>query len=161
MQFNLKATLTKEDTVIEIDLKPALTEEQLDARLLRDFEAYRGRQFKNCLDKLLPTKMIPIIIERSGIDPAKKVNSITREERQSLIAALKHFTLHMNGLRSFKEAIVTKGGVAVKEINPSTMESKKIKGLYFAGEVLDLDAVTGGYNLQIAWSTGHLAGEHC
>lgn len=157
--FPLKES--KEDTVIEIDLKPALTEEQLDARLLRDFEAYRGRQFKNCLDKLLPTKMIPIIIERSGIDPAKKVNSITREERQSLIAALKHFTLHMNGLRSFKEAIVTKGGVAVKEINPSTMESKKIKGLYFAGEVLDLDAVTGGYNLQIAWSTGHLAGEHC
>ena len=152
---------SKEETIVEIDLKPALSKEQLDARLLRDFEAYRGRQFKNCLDKLLPAKMIPIIIERSQIDPQKKVNVITKEERRNLIHELKHFTLHMNGFRSFKEAIVTKGGVAVKEINPSTMESKKIKGLYFAGEVLDLDALTGGYNLQIAWSTGYAAGSHC
>lgn len=151
----------KDNIVIQIDLKPALSYEQLDARLLRDFEAYRGRQFKNCLDKLLPTKMIPIVIERSGIDPAKKVNSITKEERHNLILVLKQFTLHMNGLRSFKEAIVTKGGVSVKEMNPSTMESKKVQGLYFVGEVLDLDALTGGYNLQIAWSTGYLAGENC
>lgn len=151
----------KDNIVIQIDLKPALSYEQLDARLLRDFEAYRGRQFKNCLDKLLPTKMIPIVIERSGIDPAKKVNSITKEERHNLILVLKQFTLHMNGLRSFKEAIVTKGGVSVKEVNPSTMESKKVQGLYFVGEVLDLDALTGGYNLQIAWSTGYLAGENC
>ena len=152
---------SNEETVIEIDLKPALSEEQLDARLLRDFEAYRGRQFKNCLDKLLPAKMIPVIIERSKIDPQKKVNVITKEERKNLIYELKHFTLHMNGFRDYKEAIVTKGGVSVKEVNPSTMESKKIKGLYFAGEVLDLDAVTGGYNLQIAWSTGYAAGSHC
>ena len=152
---------SEEETIVEIDLKPALSEEQLDARLLRDFEAYRGRQFKNCLDKLLPAKMIPIIIERSQINPQKKVNVITKEERRNLIHELKHFTLHMNSFRSFKEAIVTKGGVAVKEINPSTMESKKIKGLYFAGEVLDLDALTGGYNLQIAWSTGYTAGSHC
>ena len=152
---------SNEETVIEIDLKPALSEEQLDARLLRDFEAYRGRQFKNCLDKLLPAKMIPVIIERSKIDPQKKVNVITKEERKNLIYELKHFILHMNGFRDYKEAIVTKGGVSVKEVNPSTMESKKIKGLYFAGEVLDLDAVTGGYNLQIAWSTGYAAGSHC
>lgn len=158
---HLPAKPTKEETIIEIDLKPALTVEQLDARLLRDFEAYRGRQFKNCLDKLLPAKMIPVMIERSGIDPMKKVNVITKEERMRLVQCFKQFRLHMNGLRSFREAIVTKGGVAVKEIQPSTMESKKVQGLYFVGEVLDLDAVTGGYNLQIAWSTGHAAGEHC
>lgn len=158
---HLPAKQSQEETIIEIDLKPALTAEQLDARLLRDFEAYRGRQFKNCLDKLLPAKMIPVMIERSGIDPMKKVNVITKEERAHLVECFKHFRLHMNGLRSFKEAIVTKGGVAVKEIQPSTMESKKVQGLYFVGEVLDLDAVTGGYNLQIAWSTGYAAGEHC
>lgn len=151
----------KEEAIVEIDLKPALSEEQLDARILRDFEAYRGRQFKNCLDKLLPTKLIPVIIERSGIDPSKKVNEVSKEERQSLVMLLKHFTLHPIGFRDYKEAIITKGGVAVKEINPATMESKKIKGLYFAGEVLDLDAMTGGYNLQIAWSTGYAAGSHC
>lgn len=152
---------SNEEVIIEIDLKPALSKEQLDARLLRDFEAYRGRQFKNSLDKLLPAKMIPVILERSGIDPMKKVNVITKEERMALIQCLKQFQLHMNGFRSFREAIVTKGGVAVKEIQPATMESKKVQGLYFVGEVLDLDAVTGGYNLQIAWSTGYAAGENC
>lgn len=157
--FSLKDE--KKDAVVEIDLKPALTREQLDDRILRDFEWFKGRQFKNSLDKLLPAKMIPVIIERSGIDPLKKVNVITKEERSQLVTALKQFTLHVHSFREFKEAIITKGGVMVKEINPSTMESKKVKGLYFIGELLDLDALTGGYNLQIAWSTANTAGENC
>ena len=151
--------LKKGNLTLTIDLKPALSEEQLDARILRDFEEAKNKQFKNSLNRLLPSKMIPVIIERSGIAPEKPVNEITREERRRLTASVKGFTLTLNGLRGFGEAIITQGGVQVKEINPSTMESKKVKGLYFAGEVLDLDAVTGGFNLQIAWSTGHLAGE--
>lgn len=144
--------------LLMIDLKPALTREQLDKRLLRDFEENKNRQFKNALDSLLPTKMIPVIIRLSGISPEKRVNEITREERSALIECLKNLTLTVTGTRGFQEAIITQGGIHVKEISPSTMESKLISGLYAVGEVLDLDAVTGGFNLQIAWSTGYLAG---
>ncbi len=141
-----------------IDLKPALTREQLDKRILRDFEENKNRQFKNALDGLLPAKMIPIIIRLSGISPEKKVNEVTKKERNNLIDCFKNLTLTVTGTRGFQEAIITQGGICVKEVNPSTMESKLVKGLYFAGEVLDLDGVTGGFNLQIAWSTGYLAG---
>ncbi len=141
-----------------IDLKPALTAQQLDKRILRDFEENKNKQFKNSLDGLLPAKMVPVIMKLSGILPEKKVNEITREERARLVDLLKNLTMHVTGTRDFKEAIITQGGVHVKEVNPSTLESKLVKNLYFAGEVLDLDAVTGGFNLQIAWSTGYLAG---
>ncbi len=143
---------------LTIDLKPALTVEQLDKRVLRDFEANINRQFKNAIGDLFPTKLIPVMIQLSGIDPDKKVNEISREERLNFVNLIKNLPLTITGTRSFTEAIITQGGVKVKEINPSTMESKKVSGLYFAGEVLDLDAVTGGFNLQIAWSTGYLAG---
>ncbi|MCI7262192.1 MAG: NAD(P)/FAD-dependent oxidoreductase [Clostridiaceae bacterium] len=150
--------IKKKNLTLTIDLKPALSEEQLDARILRDFEEAKNKQFKNALNHLFPAKLIPIMIQRCGISPEKKVNEITREERRHLIEATKAFCLTLTGLRGFSEAIITQGGVQVREINPSTMESKKAEGLYFAGEVLDLDAVTGGFNLQIAWSTGVLAG---
>ena len=150
--------LRKGPLKLTIDLKPALTEEQLDHRILRDFEEAKNKQFKNSLNKLLPSKMIPVIIRRSQISPEKPVNEITRQERKNLVQAIKNFTLTITALRDFREAIITQGGVSVKEIDPSTMESRKVFGLYFAGEVLDLDAVTGGYNLQIAWSTGWAAG---
>ena len=141
-----------------IDLKPALSDEQLDRRLLREFDRSRNRQFKNALDSLLPAKLIPVLVAHSGIPPEKKAGELTREERNSLASCLKNLTMTVTGTRGFQEAIVTQGGVDVKEVNPSTMESKLVKGLYFAGEVLDLDALTGGFNLQIAWSTGYLAG---
>ncbi len=141
-----------------IDLKPALTTEQLDKRVLRDFEENINKQFKNSIGGLFPSKLIPVMIKLSGIDPDKKVNEISKEERQHFIDVIKHLPLTITGTRSFAEAIITQGGVKTKEINPSTMESKTVSGLYFAGEVLDLDAVTGGFNLQIAWSTGYLAG---
>lgn len=150
--------LKKGPLTLVIDLKPALSMEQLDARILRDFEAEKNKQFKNALNHLYPSKLIPVIIRRSGVEPDKQVNAVTKEERRRLAEVTKHFTLTLTGLRGFNEAIITQGGVTVKEVNPSTMESKKLPGLYFAGEVLDLDAVTGGYNLQIAWSTGVLAG---
>lgn len=143
---------------LKIDLKPALTEEQLDTRILREFKENINRDFKNSLDGLLPKKMIEPIIRYSGIPFDKKVNAITREERRNLVKAFKEFTMTINGIRGYDEAIITHGGVTVKEINPATMESKLIKGLYFAGEMIDVDALTGGYNLQIAWSTGYLAG---
>lgn len=143
---------------LSIDLKPALSKEQLDERILRDFSENRNSYFKNSLSRLLPAKMIPVIVELSGIDEKKQVNNITKEERNRLVNLLKGLTFKVESLRGFNEAIITKGGVSVKEINPGTMEAKKVKGLFFAGEVLDLDAVTGGYNLQIAWSTGYLAG---
>ena len=149
---------TGKELQLEIDLKPALDAEQLDKRILKDFEDAKNKQFKNSIGKLFPAKMIPVILELSEIDPDKKVNEITREERASFVKLIKAFPVTLNGLRDFKEAIITKGGVKVSEVNPSTMESKKVKNLYFCGEVLDLDALTGGYNLQIAWSTGHLAG---
>ena len=143
---------------MEIDLKPALSEEQLDKRVLRDFDENKNRQFKNSLQKLMPAKMVPVIVELSGIYPDKKVNEITKEERSALVRCIKEFPLTLTGRRDYNEAIITRGGVSVKDVNPSTMESKKTEGLYFAGEVLDVDALTGGFNLQIAWSTGYLAG---
>lgn len=143
---------------LTVDLKPALSPEQLDKRLLRDFDENKNRQFKNALDGLLPSKMIPVIIRLSGIGPEKKVNEITKQERSCLNACIKNLTMTVTGTRGFQEAIVTQGGVNVKEVDPSSMESRLVDGLYFAGEVLDLDAVTGGFNLQIAWSTGYLAG---
>lgn len=148
----------KKELTLEIDLKPALTEEQLDQRVLRDFEENHNRQFKNAITKLFPTKLIPVMLELGGIDPEKKVNSIEKEERKQFVHLMKHFRMTLTGLRDYPEAIITKGGVNVKEIDPGTMESKLVKGLYFAGEVLDLDALTGGFNLQIAWSTGYAAG---
>lgn len=154
----IKPSYTKRPLAMEIDLKPALTEEQLDARLLREFEEAKNKQFKNSLGHLFPAKMIPVMVELGGIGPEKKVNEITKEERLRFVRLIKAVPVTLTGLRDFNEAIITKGGVSVKEINPSTMESKKIHNLFFCGEVLDLDAVTGGYNLQIAWSTGYLAG---
>lgn len=148
----------KKELTLEIDLKPALTEEQLDQRVLRDFEENHNRQFKNAITKLFPTKLIPVMLELGGIDPEKKVNSIEKEERKQFVHLIKHFRMTLTGLRDYPEAIITKGGVNVKEIDPGMMESKLVKGLYFAGEVLDLDALTGGFNLQIAWSTGYAAG---
>ena len=148
----------KKELTLEIDLKPALIEEQLDQRVLRDFEENHNRQFKNAITKLFPTKLIPVMLELGGIDPEKKVNSIEKEERKQFVHLIKHFRMTLTGLRGYLEAIITKGGVNVKEIDPGTMESKLVKGLYFAGEVLDLDALTGGFNLQIAWSTGYAAG---
>lgn len=150
---------SKQDGVkLFIDLKPALSQEQLDKRLLRDFDENKNRQFKNALGGLFPARLIPVMTELSGIHPDKKVNEITREERRSFAELIKNLPLTVTGTRSFAEAIITQGGVSVKDVNPSTMESRKVSGLYFAGEVLDLDAMTGGFNLQIAWSTGHLAG---
>lgn len=145
------------DCFISIDLKPALTESMLDERILRDFTKYNGKFFKNSLDELLPKSMIPIIIEKSGIEPDKKVNQITVKERQILVNLLKDFRLNISGLAPFSQAVITSGGVSVKEINPKTMESKKVKNLYFVGEVLDVDALTGGFNLQIAFSTAKSA----
>ena len=155
---SIKPSLFKEELTLYIDLKPAIDQEQLDKRILKMFEETINKQFKNSINKLLPAKMIPVIIELSGIDPDKKVNEISKEERQGLVKLLKKLPCTVVGLRDWNEAIITKGGISVKEINPSTMESKLIKGLYFCGETLDLDALTGGYNLQIAWSTGYLAG---
>lgn len=143
---------------LRIDLKPALSFEQLDARLLRDFEENKNKQFKNALARLLPAKMIPVAVEQSRIHPEKKIHEITREERLAFAALLKGLELTITGLRDFNEAIITQGGVNVREINPATMESRLVKHVHFAGEVLDLDAVTGGFNLQIAWSTGNAAG---
>ena len=150
--------LKEHPLTLHIDLKPALTEEQLDKRVLREFEANHNRQFKNAVDSLFPAKLKPVAIELSGIPEEKKVNEVTKEERLHFVRLIKDFSMTLTGLRGYNEAIITKGGVSVKEIDPGTMESKLVKGLYFAGEVLDLDAVTGGYNLQIAWSTGYLAG---
>ncbi len=142
-----------------IDLKPALTAEQLDKRILREFDENKNKQFKNAITSLFPSKMLPVMPVLAGIDPDKKVNEVTKEERERFVNTIKHLELTIVGIRDYNEAIITKGGVSVSEVNPSTMESKLVKGLYFAGEVLDLDAMTGGYNLQIAWSTGKLAGE--
>lgn len=150
--------LQEKELKLVIDLKPALSPEQLDQRVLRDFEENMNKQFKNAIGKLFPAKLIPIMLELSGIDPDKKVNLISKEERQYFVTLIKNFEMTIIGLRDFNEAIITKGGIKVKEINPSTMESKLVQGLYFVGEVLDLDALTGGFNLQIAWSTAYAAG---
>lgn len=150
--------LKEKELTLHIDFKPALTEDQLDKRVLREFAENHNRQFKNAVDSLFPAKLKPVIVELSSIPEGKKVHEITKEERQNFVRLIKDFTMTLTGLRGYNEAIITKGGVSVKEIDPGTMGSKLVKGLYFAGEVLDLDAVTGGYNLQIAWSTGYLAG---
>lgn len=152
--------LMEKALTLEIDLKPALDEEALHKRILRDFEENQNRQFKNAVGKLFPAKLVPVMIELSGIPPEKKVNVISREERNAFVHLIKHFTMTLTRLRDYDEAIVTKGGVSTKEIDPKTMESKLVKEIYFAGEVMDLDALTGGFNLQIAWSTGFAAGEN-
>lgn len=143
-----------------VDLKPALTMEQLDHRVLRDFEENMNKQFKNAITKLFPSKLIPVMLELSGIDPEKKVNEISKEERQKFVYLIKNLTMTITGTQDFRTAIITQGGVKTKEINPSTMESKLVPGVYFVGEVLDLDALTGGFNLQIAWSTAYVAGSN-
>lgn len=143
---------------LHLDLKPGLDEEKLDERIRRDFAKNINREFKNSLDELLPRLFIPVMVDRSGIAPETRVNSVTREQRRRLVELFKDYTIEITSKRPIDEAVVTSGGVELGEVNPSTMESKKIKGLYFAGEVLDLDAYTGGFNLQIAWSTGRLAG---
>lgn len=148
-----------EKTILEIDLKPALSEQKLEQRILRDFSKYINKDFRNALSDLLPQKLIDTVIARSEIDPFKKVNSVTREERRRLVSVIKRLSFTVKRYRPIEEAIVTSGGVSVREINPKTMESKIVKGLYFAGEIIDVDAYTGGFNLQIAFSTGHLAGE--
>ena len=143
---------------LEIDLKPALTEEELDARILRDFAEEMNKDYVNSLSRLLPQRLITAVVEETGIDPRKKVHDLKREERRKLVHVIKHLSLTVTGTRGFNEAVITKGGVSVKDVDSVTMESKKVKNLYFAGEVLDLDSCTGGYNLQTAWSTGVLAG---
>ena len=150
--------LKRSELKLVIDLKPALSFEQLDQRVLRDFEENKNKQFKNAVTKLFPGKLLPVMLKLSGIDVEKKVNLISKEERHQFVHLMKNFTWTITRLRDFNEAIITKGGVKVKEINPSTMESKLVSGLYFVGEVLDLDALTGGFNLQIAWSTAYAAG---
>ena len=153
-----KSHPTKREEELLKKLPFSLTEDQLDKRVLREFEANHNRQFKNAVDSLFPSKLRPVIVELSGIPEEKKVHEITKEERHRFVRLIKDFTMTLTGLRGYNEAIITKGGVSVREIDPGTMESRLVNGLYFAGEVLDLDAVTGGYNLQIAWSTGYLAG---
>ena len=143
-----------------IDLKPALSKEQLDSRIIRDFKEVSNKNFTNSLDRLLPKSLIPVIINLSGIPGDIKVNSVSRQQRQKLVETIKNFTLHIEGARPVDEAIITRGGVSVKEIDPRTMQSKIISGLYFAGEVIDTDALTGGFNLQIAFSTGFTAGKN-
>lgn len=155
---NIDKKLLDNKIILNIDLKPALSFEQLDARVLRDFEEVKNKQYKNALDKLLPKKMIEVIIEKSNINPEKQVNAITKEERQNLVKLLKNFRIIIKGFRPVEDAIVTAGGINIKEIDPKTMESRIINGLYFAGEIIDVDAYTGGFNLQIAYSTGYTAG---
>ncbi len=155
----ISGRLKNENLVLSIDLKPALSEKQLDQRVLRDFEENKNRQFKNSLGKMFPARLIPVMVKLSGIAPEKQVNMVTKEERGQFVRLIKDFKLTLIRLRDYKEAVITRGGVSVKEIDPGTMESKKVPDLYFAGEILDLDAVTGGYNLQIAWSTAYMAAQ--
>lgn len=156
---NIDELLKNKKIKLSIDLKPALTEEKLNDRILRDFEDFKNKNFKNSLDKLLPQKLIPVIIERSGINPDKQVNSITKQERMKIVKLLKEFEVTLKNFRRIEDGIITAGGVSIKEVNPKTMESKLISGLYFAGEILDVDSYTGGFNLQIAYSTGFVAGK--
>ena len=150
---NIEELLKNNDIHLQIDLKPALSEEKLDMRILRDFQEEKNKEFKNSLDKLLPQKLIPVVIEKTKINPKKQVNEITKEERLRIVKILKCLDINICGTRPIEEAIITSGGINTKEINPKTMESKIVKGLYFAGEIMDIDALTGGFNLQIAWST--------
>lgn len=155
---NVEELLANGKITLEIDLKPALSEQQLDLRIQRDFSANKNKEFKNSLDALLPQKLVPVIVDLSGIDEDKKVNEVTKEERLKLVELLKKFTVTISGFRPLEEGIITAGGISVKEINPKTMESKIVEGLFFAGEIIDVDAYTGGFNLQIAYSTGYTAG---
>ena len=155
---HINELLENKNIILKIDLKPALNDKKLNDRILRDFNETKNKQFKNSLDKLLPQKLIPIIIKRSKIDPNKKVNEITKKEREELIKIIKNFDLIIKKFRPIEDAIITSGGINIREINPKTMESKKVKGLYFAGEIIDVDSYTGGFNLQIAYSTGYTAG---
>lgn len=155
---NVGRILEKKELTLSIDLKPALDEKALDRRVLRDFEEAGKKQFKNAVQKLFPAKLIPVMVRLSGIDPEKQVNAITKEERAAFVHLIKHLELTVSGLRGYDEAIITKGGIDVREVDPATMESRLVKRVYFAGEALDLDALTGGFNLQIAWSTAYAAG---
>ncbi|MEG1710834.1 MAG: aminoacetone oxidase family FAD-binding enzyme, partial [Clostridia bacterium] len=160
--LSISATATKMDLSkarIVIDLKPALTEEELDLRLIRDFKEYSNKQFKNALGDLLPQSMIPVIVELSNINPLIYINSVTAEQRKSLLRLLKHFSLDILAMSDIDTAVVTSGGVDVKQIKPNTMQSKIVENVYFAGELIDVDGLTGGYNIQIALSTGYLAGK--
>lgn len=155
---NEKKKLSRPECRIELNLKPALTAEQLDKRLLREFDSQKNKNFGNAIDGLFPARLIPVMLELSGIEPEKKVHEITKQERQKFAALIRKLPMKVEKTGEFAEAIITRGGVYVKDVNPSTMESKRLPGLYFAGEVLDVDALTGGFNLQVAWSTGYLAG---
>lgn len=155
---NIEEKLKNKKIILNIDYKPALSEEKLDERILRDFYKQKNKEFKNSLVDLLPNKLIEIIVEKSNINPSKKVNEITKEERKNLVKLLKNFKLGISRFRPIEEAIISSGGINIKEINPKTMESKIIEGLYFAGEIIDVDSYTGGFNLQIAYSTGYVAG---
>lgn len=155
----IEELLKNEKISLWIDLKPALSEGKLDLRIRKDFEEFKNKEFKNSLNELLPKKMIEMVIRLSGIQEEKKVNEITKEERTRLVQLLKRFEIRINGFRPIEEAIITAGGISVKEINPKTMESKLVKGLFFAGEIIDVDSYTGGFNLQIAYSTGYVAGK--
>lgn len=157
---NVKELLGNRKIILKIDLKPALSEDKLNERIIRDFNDYKNKQYKNSLDKLLPKKLIDIIIQKSQINPFKKVNEITKEERKVIVKLLKDFEIIISDFRLIDEAIITSGGISIKEINPKTMESKKISGLFFAGEIIDVDSYTGGFNLQIAYSTGYTAGKY-
>ena len=149
------------DTRVEIDLKPALSLEQLDRRMLRDFEEFKGKQLKNAILKLYPRALGPEVLQKAGLDGGKPVGAVSRAEREQLVKVTKALPVRISDMRSIKEAIITRGGVSTAQVNPSTMESRKVPGLFFAGELLDLDAYTGGFNLQIAFSTGYLAGLGC
>lgn len=156
---NIEEKLKNKKIILKIDFKPALSEKKLDERILRDFNKQKNKEFKNSLVDLLPNKLIQTIVEKSNINPSKKVNEITKEERKNLVKLLKNFKLEISEFRPVEEAIITSGGINIKEINPKTMESKIIEGLYFAGEIIDVDSYTGGFNLQIAYSTGYVAGQ--
>ena len=155
---NIDELLKAGKIILSIDLKPALSKEKLDERVLRDFKEEKNKEFKNSLDKLLPKKMIDVVIQLSEINPEKRVNEITKSERENLVKVLKGLEIEISGFRPIEEAIITSGGINIKEINPKTMESKLVHGLFFAGEIIDVDAYTGGFNLQIAYSTGYTAG---
>ena len=155
---NVDELLKNRNIILRIDLKPALSSEKLDDRILRDFSEEKNKQFKNSLDKLLPQKLINTIINETEINPTKQINTVTKNERMKLLQILKNFEITVKGFRPIEEAIITSGGITIKEINPKTMESKLVSGLYFAGEIIDVDAYTGGFNLQIAYSTGYVAG---
>ena len=155
---NITQLLKENKIILKIDFKPALDEQKLDARILRDFEEIKNKQFKNSLDKLLPQKLIPVIIKKTNIDEEKRVNLIKKEERKKLVSLIKDFEVTISKFRPIEEAIITAGGISIKDINPKTMESKIVKNLFFAGEIIDVDAYTGGFNLQIAYSTGYVAG---